>query len=121
MSRGKHNSKIQTVKNKYLAQYQLWKKVYCHALKADVYFTNWGWGHLAQETKKRTDVEAEARLKLLPLAKHLIETTTTIQAKRFQDFHNYYEFNALIGGIKLVVIVIENKKQFNFLSVRRDF
>ena len=113
-------SKLAKLNARYLRLYQSWKKVYCRALEDYVYFTNKGWQHIQQE-KWRTRSEKEERLKLLPIAKKILEITTTIQDKRFQDYHRvphlHYGFTAIIGGRKYTVVVIEEKGQIDFLSV----
>ncbi len=109
-------SKLDKTKGYYYAQYKSYKSVFCLALDADVLFTNWGLDHIA-EKKKRTKVEKIERLKLLPLAKKLLEKTTTVQGKRFQDYHDHYEFIALMNGVKIKVLVIEDKKKFYFYTV----
>lgn len=120
--KGKSNrkSKLQKLNEKYLKLYKSWKKVYSPALKTNVHFTSKGWQHLQKE-KWRIRSEKEERLKLLPQAKHLLSISTTIQDKRLQKYHGvphlHYGFTALIGGIKISVVVIEDKGQLDFLSV----
>ena len=119
MGKHKRKSKIQKTKEHYFTLYKSYKSVFCPALQSDVLFTNWGWEHLF-EGKWRTSREIEARLTLLPLAKKLISTSTTVQKRRFQNYHDHYIFSALMDGTLLVVIVIENKKKYNFYSVYKE-
>ncbi len=91
--------------------YSSWKKVHCPALNSDVFFTRDGWNHLC-ETKWRTGVEQEKRLKILPLTRKLISITTTIQATRFQDGFVTYEFYALMGGIRVTAVVSKTKSGY---------
>lgn len=114
--RRRRKSKVQKTKEHYFSVYQSWGKVHCPALGKDILFTNWGWDHISQ-IKKRTRREKIERLKLLPLAKKLLETTTTVQGKRFQDYHDHYEFIALMDGTKIRVLVVEDKKKYYFYSV----
>lgn len=120
--KGKKLSKEARLNAKYLSLYKKWGKVYCPALERDIYFTNKGWHHIQKE-KWRTRGEKESRLKLLPLAKHILGVTTTIQGKRLQEYHGtphlHFEFTALVDTIKVTVIVIEDKGQYDFLSVFR--
>lgn len=124
--RGKlvRRSKLQKLNAKYLTLYKSWKKVYCPVLKTNVHFTSKGWQHIQKE-KWRIRSEKEARLKLLAVAKNILEKTTTIQGKRLQNYHNvphlHYQFTALIGGIVVTVIVVEDKSQYDFLSVFRVY
>lgn len=117
--KSKKQSKISKTKNHYLQLYKSYGAVYCPALEADVLFTDWGWQHLFMG-KWRTSIETEERLRLLPLAKKLIEVSHTIYRKRFQDYHDHYEFKALLDGVRLSVLVIENKKKYYFYSVFRE-
>ncbi|MCL4354060.1 hypothetical protein M1349_01145 [Patescibacteria group bacterium] len=117
--RKKRQCKVDKLKIHYFKIYKSWKKVYCPALKAEVLFTNWGWDHLFQE-KWRTKKEAEERLKILPLGKKLIEISTTIYRKRFQNYHDHYEFKAWMNGENVSALVIEYKKKFYFYSVHKD-
>ena len=113
-------SKLQKLNAKYLKLYKSWKRVYSPALKKNVYFTNKGWAHIQKE-KWRTRSEKEERLKLLPQAKHILSISTTIQEKRIQKYHQlphlHYGFTALVGGVRVSVVIIEDSGQFDFLSV----
>ncbi len=115
-------SKEAKLNRKYLQRYKSWKSVLCPALKAHVHFTNKGWQHIQQE-KWRTRSEKEERLKLLSTAKVILKRTTTIQGTRMQAYHDtphlHYQFTALIGGVVVTVIVIEDQGRFDFLSVFR--
>lgn len=117
-----HKSKLQKLNSKYLTLYKSWKKVHCPALKTDVHFTNKGWQHIQQE-KWRTRSEKESRLKLLPIARNILGKTTTIQGKRLQNYksipHIHYQFTALLGGVVVTVVVMEDGGRYDFLSVFR--
>jgi len=119
MSKHKKKSTIQKTKEHYFRLYKTYGNVFCPALQSDVLFTNWGWSHLFEE-KWRTSREIEERLKLLPLGKKLISQSTTLQRKRFQNYHDHFEFNAFMDGVLVVAVVIENKKKYYFYSVYRE-
>lgn len=120
MNRRNKKSKLQKLNEKYLRLYKGWKKIYCPALDKDVHFTGKGWVHIQKE-KWRTRSEKEERLKLLPEAIHILKTTTTIQEQRLQNYHQtkhlHYGFTAVVGGIKVSVVVVEDKGRLDFLSV----
>lgn len=109
-------SKLDKTQEHYWKLYHSWKSVFSPALENSVLFTRWGWDHLLVE-KYRTKSEKIERLSLLPLAKKLLEISTTVQSKRFQNYHDHYQFTALMSGIKITVIVIEYKKKYYFYSV----
>lgn len=66
--------------------------------------------------KWRTGVEQKHRLEILPLSKKLISITTTIQEIRNVKGFKTYEFNAIMGGIKIVSVISEKEGKFYFLS-----
>lgn len=113
-------SDLARLNQKYWEIYNKWGKVLCPALKKNVHFTNKGWQHIQQD-KSRTGVEKEKRLNLLLDAKHIIETTTFYQEKRFQPyrgtFHEHYGIIALYNGRKIKVVLIEDRGQIDYLSV----
>ncbi len=119
----KRKTKLQKINAKYLKLYKLWKKIYCPALKKDIHFTSKGWLHIQKE-KWRTRSEKEERLKLLSQAKHILSVSTTVQEKRLQKYHDvphlHYGFTALVGGIKVSVVVVEDKNQFVGIIVPPD-
>lgn len=119
MGKGSKKSKVEIELDRYSKNYKSWKNVDCPALKTKVHFTNKGWEHLF-EGKKRSRAEVLERVRLLPFAKRLLETTTTVQKKRFQNFHQHYTFTAFTEGtmgVKIEVVVIEDRKKIYFLSV----
>jgi hypothetical protein len=115
-------SKLAKLNTKWLKYYKAVGKVFCPALRADIYFTNKGWQHIQQE-KWRTRTEKEKRLNLLPQAKHILSKATFFQDRRLQNYHQvphlHFGFIAHVGGIKIKVVVIEDKGQYDFLSVYR--
>lgn len=112
-------SDLDKIKVKYYKMYCSWNKIYCPALDSDVTFTRAGWDHLCV-TKFRTGVEQEKRLKILPLTKKLISTTTTIQGQRYKNGFFTYEFFALMGGIKVTAVVSKTKSGYIYWSTFRD-
>ncbi|MDO8487762.1 MAG: hypothetical protein Q7S31_00410 [bacterium] len=116
MPKGKRRSRLQKTANHYWKKYNSWGSVECPALDRPVAFTRWGWDHL-MNTKFRTKVERMERLRLLPIAKKILEMSTTIQSRRYKNSRNYYEFAVLFPDGKFKVVVIENKKQYIFYSV----
>ena len=108
-------SKLQKTKDKYFEQYMSWKSVYCPALKKNVLFTRFGWNHLCV-TKWRTGAEQKRRMDILPLSKKLISITTTIQDVRNIPGFKTYEFNAIMGGIKVVAVISQREGKYYFLS-----
>ena len=110
--------------------YKNWKKTgsYCKAFNEKILVTNKGWYHLIGKTgyKKRTIPDKYRRLKLLPYAKQIIETASTIQNIRTQKGRVYYTLDAMLPVKekevthlrKVRVIIIENNRgEKVFLSV----
>lgn len=96
--------------------------VTCPALNAKVHFTSEGFNHLRYSKKReRTLKVQEAKLRLLPKGKKLLETTTTIQEycdglelihrKKYKKIQKeslmvqYWGFVAIIDGTRLKVVV----------------
>lgn len=108
-------SDLDRLKIRYKIMYNTWKKVRCPALNAEVLFTNLGWEHLCVR-KWRTTKDQEKRIQLLPLAKKLLEITTTIQSTRFQNGFMTYEFNAILDGKRVTAVISKTKEGFTFFS-----
>lgn len=118
---GKKRSKVEIELNKIKSSYFSWRKVKCPALGREVEFTRAGWDHLFVN-KKRPRNEYIMRARLLPFAKKIIQSTTTIQEYRLQDQritpHLYTSFiDTRFYGKKLKVVVVEDKKKIYFHSV----
>lgn len=96
--------------------------IYCTALNAKVHFTSEGFNHLRYSKKTERTLDAqEAKLKLVPQGKILIETTTTIQEycdglemicrKKYKKMVTeslmvqYWGFIGIINGVRLKVVV----------------
>lgn len=123
--RRKKRSDLSILNEKFHKLYKGWVKVYCRALEADVHFTDKGWKHIQNE-KWRTKAEKEERLNYLGTAKFILETATTIQERRLQEYHDsphtHFGFIAIVGDIKksnskFKVVVIEDQGRYDFLSV----
>ena len=119
-----------TFKNQALNFYKQWQKekCYCPAFKEKVIISTLGWHHITGQSgaKKRTWNDIYRRLKLLPLAKEIINSSTTIQNITTKSNTTYYILEAIkIVTInktkvwtKIRVIIIESDKQKKtFLSV----
>ncbi len=119
MGKGSKRSKVEIELNKYSKNYKSWKSVDCPALKTKVHFTRKGWEHLFED-RKRSRAEILERVRLLPFAKKILSITTTVQKKRFQKLHQHYTFTAFTEGtmgVKIEVVVVEDRKKIYFLSV----
>ena len=103
--------------------YDEWRKnpSYSPAFKVKVGVSRQGWLHIsgAFGGKKRTFADITRRLKLLPKAKEIIETSTTIQdIEKKSSGRTFYALEAVVeieekGKIaprKVRVILVEDKK-----------
>ena len=100
----------------------------CPALNKDVYFTLKGWNHLIRPggMKRRDPKDLHRRLAVLPLAKQIIEKSTTIQNITRKGKTNYFVLEAMMPikekGLatykKVRVILYEDRAGvIKFLSV----
>lgn len=115
--------KIQKVKQEAWVFYDSWRKVksFSPALNSQVRISLMGWRHISGATraKKRTIGDTYRRLKLLPYAKQIIETSTTIQNVTTKGKRTFYALEAMleveeIGKKdlrKIRVILVEDKKK----------
>lgn len=76
-----------------------------------------GWDHLLNPLKKRSRIEKIRRLKALPLAKKLIEQSTTYQDHRTDREISFWAFVAYLNGQQIKVVVSARNKKKYFLSV----
>ncbi len=109
MGKGKRIGKLRSAKRIGWEFYdQKWrgKEKVSPAFKEIVYATRSGWNHIV-EAKKRTKAEQIRRLKVLPLAKKMLETATTYQEHRIgkDKITHYFALSGYIGGSKIKVIV----------------
>lgn len=115
--------KMKKVKQKAWEFYNSWRKVksYSPALQVEVRVSLIGWRHISGATgaKKRTFSDAYRRLKLLPYAKQIIETSTTIQNVSTKGKRTFYVLEAMLEVTengnkdfrKVRVILIEDKQK----------
>ena len=102
--------------------YQNWRKqkTYSPALKSEIRISLKGWAHLSgsdKARKKRTQKDAYRRYKLLPHAKEIIETSTTIQNITEKRNRKFYALEAVVEvsyndkkeDRKIRVVLIEDK------------
>lgn len=118
--KGKKKSKYQKIESRAKEYYERWRKTgsFSPALNEVICVTRIGWNHLIDPRKRRTKRQKAVRLESLPLAKKLIETSTTYQEKRNDKSIEYYAFVAEIGGRRIKVVVSsKNGGKKVFLSV----
>ncbi|PIU03488.1 hypothetical protein COT44_03520 [Candidatus Shapirobacteria bacterium CG08_land_8_20_14_0_20_39_18] len=102
--------------------YEAWRQVKSNspALGCEVRVSLLGWRHITGATgaKKRTFKDMYWRLKLLPYAKQIIETSTTVQNISERKGRKYYALEAMIeieqdnskSMRKVRVILLEDKQ-----------
>lgn len=107
-------SKMKKVKQEAWEFYDSWRKVksYSPALQSEVRISLLGWRHISGATraKKRTYSDTHRRFKLLPYAKQIIETSTTIQNVSTKDKKSFYVLEAMME--------VEENKNKDFRKVR---
>lgn len=114
-------SSIEKVKQKAWLFYNQWRKSksYSPAFKAEIRISRMGWRHITGEAgRRRTFADIYRRLKLLPYAKQIIESSTTIQNVITKGQKTFYALEAMIeikeGDIKdyrkVRVVLTEDKK-----------
>ncbi|MBI2596435.1 hypothetical protein HYW46_06940 [Candidatus Daviesbacteria bacterium] len=116
-------SKLKKVKQEAWEFYNSWRKVksYSPALQSEVRISLLGWRHISGATgaKKRTYSDTHRRFKLLPYAKQIIETSTTIQNVSTKGKKTFYVIEAMIeikenthrDFRKVRVILVEDKQK----------
>lgn len=118
---GKHKkSKLERAQFKAWKFYQEWRKTgsVCPAFNGErIYVTRLGWNHLVSPRKKRTVKEKIRRFEALPLAKKLIERSTTYQEHRTDHGISFWALTAHMDGRKIKVILSSRIKKKYFLSV----
>ena len=91
---------LKKVKNDAWIFYDSWRKVksYSPALQTEIRISLMGWRHIsgASGAKKRTFSDTYRRLKLLPYAKQIIETSTTIQNVSTRGKKTFYAIEAIL-------------------------
>lgn len=80
--------------------YDAWRKTqsYSPAFKEQIRVSLLGWRHISGATgsKKRTFEDSYRRLKLLPYAKQIIETSTTVQNVTTKHKRTFYALEAVV-------------------------
>lgn len=116
-------SKVKKVKQEAWEFYDSWRKVksYSPALQSEVRISLLGWRHIAGATgaKKRTYADTYRRFKLLPYAKQIIETSTTVQNVSTKRKRTFYVLEAMMeveengkkDFRKVRVILVEDKQK----------
>lgn len=116
-------NKIKKIKQESWVFYNKWRKAqsYSPAFKSKVRVSLLGWRHITGATgaKKRTFKDTYRRLRLLPYAKEIIETSTTIQNIITKGKRKFYALEAMLKVRvdkkselrKVRVILIEDKKK----------
>lgn len=120
MSRRHKKSKLEKAQVKAWKYYQTWRKTgsICPAFNDErIYVTRLGWNHLVSPRKKRTAKEKIRRFQALPLAKKLIERSTTYQEHRTDHGISFWALSAHMDGMKIKVILSSKNKKKYFLSV----
>jgi len=100
--------------------YKRWRQAgsRCPAFGGEtIYVTRIGWDHLVDPRKHRTAKEKIRRFEALPLAKKLLEVSTTVQEHRQDHGISFWAFQANLDGKKIKVIVSAKNKKKCFLSV----
>lgn len=106
--------KFTTIKQKAWKFYDKWlkEKTYCPAFKQEVRISLKGWKHISGSTgsKKRSFLDTQRRLKLLPYAKKIISESSLVQNITTKNKRKYYALEAMVSPSKKVrVVLIEDK------------
>lgn len=120
MSRKHKKSKLEKAQRKAWRYYQAWRKTgsVCPAFNRErIFVSRLGWDHLVNPRKKRTAREKIRRFEALPLAKRLIERSTTFQEHRTEHGISFWALSAHMDGQKIKVILSSKNKKKYFLSV----
>lgn len=115
-------SKLEKAEIKAKNFFDKWRSTgsYCPYFKEQVAVTRLLWNHLLND-RRRTKVEKMERLSLLPLAKKLLESTTTCQNHRPNGKFCFWAFHANLDGTNVKIVVSSkgiNKKKY-LLSVMK--
>lgn len=122
MGAGHKRSKLEIAQRRAWRFYRGWRDEggsFSPALKDQVFVTRLGWDHLLNPRKRRTTAEKIRRLDTLPLARKLLEVSTTHQERRVDKTRGitYWGFVANMDGKQLKVVVSAKNKKKYFLSV----
>ena len=81
----------------------------CPAFKEKVYITEIGWKHIAKHPR-RTLVDKLIRLRKLPLARKVLETSNTFQSLRKQGRYWQWGIQAVSDHTRVKIVVSSPKK-----------
>jgi len=110
VGRGSHKSKYKVARDKAeIFYFKKWrgKEKTAPAFNEIVLISRAGWEHIVFQ-KKRSKAEQLRRLETLPLAKKLLETSTTYQEERSKGEAQYF---AIVGFVerKRIKVVVRSK------------
>lgn len=77
------------------------------AFNEKVYVTKLGWNHIAHHPRRRL-IDKIIRLKKLPMAKEVLEKSTTYQTLEIRGKYYLYGFQAIVNQTRVKVIVSSN-------------
>jgi len=121
MGKRRRKSKLEVVQHRAWKFYQTWRQAgsFSPALQEKIFVTRLGWDHLLSPRKRRTKREKIVRLNALPLARKLLETSTTYQEHRVDKERgiSYWAFVAAMDGKRIKVVVSARRLKKYFLSV----
>lgn len=120
MGRGHKKSNLEKAQINAWKFYQIWRKSgsISPAFNGErIYVSRLGWNHLVSPRKKRTAKEKIRRFQALPLAKKLIEHSTTYQEHRTDHGISFWALSAHMDGQKIKVILSSKNTKKYFLSV----
>lgn len=100
---------IKKAKGFYFKKWKGHEKV-CPAFGEKVYLTRLGWNHIVFH-RRRNLVDKIIRLKKLPLAKEILETSTTYQTLQKRGKYYLYGFQAIKGNTRAKVVVASKTKK----------
>jgi len=105
-------TKISTIKakarNYYFNEWRGNEKI-CPAFGEKVYVTEVGWRHIAKHPR-RVLVDKIIRLKKLPLAREVLETTNNYQSLKKKGKYWFWGLQAIKGDTRIKVVVSSPKK-----------
>lgn len=113
-------SKLKIAQDKAWKFYSQWRKAGSHAPAFGnemIYVSRLGWDHLVSSRKHRNAKEKIRRFEALPLAKKIIEISTTYQEIRKSKGIMFWAFVANMDGKQIKVVVSARNKKKYFLSV----
>lgn len=131
-------SSLNLLKSEMWIFYDKWRKTgsFCPAFNEKITISLKGWNHILGQSgfKKRNTGDVFRRLSLLPHAKQIIESSHTIQNKKFKGEGKYkrifYTLEALVNDLERgklvekkvrVILIQDNRGNKIFLSVMSKY